>query len=244
MRVGDILKDEVKDIPGLHYPLKILADVETLYPKNQKIENSILLAQCNSIINNSQNSSNSIPRIHYSSKTINNQRNLFNSTTIIQPVRKHSICFQKNPLKNNLPLIKDNTPFQKKVSKSSKNITSFYIFEPKNTLSDYKSNINRYIITENNDDNKILEKDFDNNNKNHNNISNFSYIRNERGVTPNLKTMRIKNNNLFINYNKRKKNSANKYKLRCERKLKSFIHTIDKLNKPLFKSNNYAPNKY
>ena len=243
MRVGDILKDEVKDIPGLHYPLKILADAKALYPPNQKIENSILLVQCNSIINNSQNSSKSIPRIHFSSKTINNQGNLYNSTTIIPPIKKHSMCFQNNPLKNNLPLIKDNAPFQRKVSKSSKNITSVFIFEPKHKLSDYKNKIKRYIITKNNDDNKVLENDFDNNN-NTNNISNLSNIRNKRGVTPHLQTTKIKNNILFINYNKCKKNSANKYKLRCERKLKSFIHTIDKLNRPLFKSNNYAPNKY
>jgi hypothetical protein len=239
MKVGHILKDEVKDMPVLQYPLKIIINEKSCYSQHQKIENHILLLQCKEFINNLQNSHNStksITRSQSLSKAGYRQRNFGKSGVSKQPIRKYSNSLQNNPLANNLPLIKDNSPIKRNISQSTKTIISFC--KPKYRNSIDKEKINSNIKTENNSDNKLLEKDVDNNMTN--NISSFTYLRNKRGVTPNLKTMKIKNkNNLFINDNMKKINHVkSKHQLRYERKYKFINNIINKLNKPLFINDN------
>ncbi len=226
VKVGEILKDEVKNIPGLRYPYKIIVNNKSQYSQNQKIENSLLLIHCFTIINNiqtRQNSTKSINRSQFLSKTVYGQGdiNFRNSAISKQPIRKYSMSFDKNKLKNQLPLIKDNIPIKRNISLNIKRL-------PKKINSDGKNKIDS-------DNKKSFQKDINNSI----NISNFTNQCNKRGATPKMKLMKNKrNNNLFNNYMKSINNTNNKYQLRYEKKFKLINQVINKMKKPLFINNN------
>ena len=102
MKVGDILKEEVKDMQGLHYPFKIMSNNRFIYSQNQKI----LLCHCNAFINDLQNGQTSttkkFQRSQSLSKTIYRSKSIQNSTTSKRLFRKYTMSLEKNPLKANL----------------------------------------------------------------------------------------------------------------------------------------------
>ena len=115
MKVGDILKTEIKDVPGLHYPCKIKIYENYNYPKQKKLENTIFLENCNSFLHN----------IHTNKtyKSYSQKKNLNDNTSKSsknQPsikkffMKKNSQNFSKvsipNILLDNLPIIGDSTP--------------------------------------------------------------------------------------------------------------------------------------
>ena len=193
MKVGDILKEEVKDIPGLQYPCKIMTNNRFIYSQNHKIENSLLLCHCNAFINDLQNGQTSTKSIHRSqslSKTIYRFKSIQNSTTTKPLFRKYTISLERNTLNTNLPLIKDNCPSNKRknISHSTEKIINDFMFESKNINKNEKKIINSdKKIVDNND--KIFEENNDYNINN--NLTNFVIHSSKRGVTPNFKVKKI-----------------------------------------------------
>ena len=244
MKVGDILKEEVKDMQGLHYPFKIITNNRFIYSQKQKIENSLLLCHCNAFINDLQNGQTSttkkFQRSQSLSKTMYRSKSIQNSTTSKRLFRKYTISLEKNPLKANLPLIKDNCPLNKRknISHNSEKKVNDFIFESKNININEKKILNSdKKIGDNND--KIFEENNDYNINN--NLTNFVIHSSKRGVTPNIKIKKnLKSNvvNHFIVYKKSNATTKNKFNLRYNRKLKLMNQIIDKLNKPLFINNN------
>ena len=109
MKVGDILKSEIKDIPRLKYPYKIMINENCKYPYRQKLDNAILFENCNNLINTF--SSNKSLRKHrsYSQKKCLK----YDSPALIKEYffKKHSDnlnqFFKPKILSENLPLIGD-----------------------------------------------------------------------------------------------------------------------------------------
>ena len=101
-KVGDILKEDIKDIPGLKYPFKVFISSKYRYPKNEKIENTLFIEKCNAFMNKMENSqrNKSFQKSKSLSKTIFTKQFFKNGLfpDKLSPLKKNS---------NNLPAIKN-----------------------------------------------------------------------------------------------------------------------------------------
>ena len=110
MKVGDILKKEIKGIPGLQYPYKIIINDNCKYPYLQKLENFLFLENCNTFINE-------FP----SNKLLNKHRSLSQKKVLNKNISSKNFCLKTNSdnlekssinqiLNDNLPLLRESTP--------------------------------------------------------------------------------------------------------------------------------------
>ena len=51
MKVGEIVKEDIEDTPGLQYPFKVIKNKNYIYAVKQKLEDSIFLENCNTFLN-------------------------------------------------------------------------------------------------------------------------------------------------------------------------------------------------
>ena len=131
MKVGEILKEEIQDAPGLQYPCKIKINKNYIYPYQQKIEDSIFLENCNHFLHD----------IHKNEKPLRKHRSYSQKKTLkLQTpnlklfLKKNSQNYSKNPKMNifteNLPLIGEPVvKTERKLSVSNTNVNSPLIKE-------------------------------------------------------------------------------------------------------------------
>ena len=111
MKVGEILKSEIKDIPCLQYPYKVIVNEQFSYPQNKKCENAILFNSCNSLLNSFSSQKSLKKHRSYSQK-----KNLIFNNKIIKTIflKKNTENYEKNSkpsiFEENLPFIKNKTP--------------------------------------------------------------------------------------------------------------------------------------
>ena len=243
MKVGEILKEEVKDIQGLQLPYKYLINNKFRYSENKKLEDSIYLKYA--FMNYIYSSPNykSFKRSQSFSKSLFKKKNIEYSNLFKDFISKFSKNKEKS-LNSNLPVINDNTFQRRKLkSKSTKKIipgiySEFHI-QTKN--DNYDKMIENYNIDINSNIYKMLDLS----------VYNTEYTLCSK--TKNSKKSKIKNS--FIKNINKNNNIKNDLKSRYERKFKIMNHFISKLNKPLFKYNNidnknnknknfYSPQQY
>ena len=216
MKVGDILKEEVNNTPGLQYPCKIKINKNFIYPGQQKLENTIFLENCNTFLNNCRiNKSNTTRHRSYSQKktlksTQSSVKKLF--------LKKNSENYSKNAITklfDSLPsLLVDSSP------KTERNAI---INNKKPSL------FNESLVKKNNNLNLKSEYTFSLSNK-------------KREIIPSLKEKKVNNqikmDNLFNTNSKKKANSLNKnrniFEIRINNKMQIMNHIINKLNTPIF----------
>jgi len=233
MKVGDILKKEVKNSRGLKLPYKIIINEKCKYPKKQIIENEIYLENCNIFLNDFHIKKTIYPHISHSYKRpINDFKLIESKINNNKPnkklfLRKNTVNVPKSAsLHKNFPILRLSTPKRLKNndnSNSSQKIKTLLL----NENSIFKNKLNKL---------KILHAE---NNK----ITSNTTIPKKTGKTPTYKLKKILNSvrieNLFNNTAK-KKNIINTNKnpsllgFRLENKMKKMNHIIYKLNKPIF----------
>ena len=221
MKVGDILKSEIKDIPGLQSPYKIIINENCKYPYFQKIENEILLENCNTVLN--EFSSIKILNRHRSfsqKKGLNKNNNILSMNSFY---KKNSDNLGKSStkyiFKDNLPLLSLTTPKKNIKLKSNNKIISQLL-------------VNDCLLIKNKI--KKLKKD-----KKNFKCLTFYRTKKEKDIIPN-----IKNVESFLNSNSTKNNINNKsnktfkiqniFEYRMNKKIKIMNNIIDKLNTPIF----------
>jgi hypothetical protein len=246
MKVGDILKKEVKDTPGLQYPYKIIINEKCKYPTEQIIENEIYIENCNLFLNDLYNKRSINPHNSYSHKKNVNTC----SFKIFESKKNNSI--KKLFLRKNTVNLINNTSMQKDILPLIGNST------PKKVLK-FNSNSNSNSNSNNNSQKKITHSLF-NNEKSFlkNKIKKLKTLNNDKdpftntssslftkkaGMTPTYKSRKMKKNTLFENlFNYRHKNksikkNSKKHTLlssRLQYKINNINHIIDKLNRPIF----------
>jgi hypothetical protein len=246
MKVGDILKKEVKDTPGLQYPYKIIINEKCKYPTEQIIENEIYIENCNLFLNDLYNKRSINTHNSYSHKKNVNTC----SFKIFESKKNNSI--KKLFLRKNTVNLINNTSMQKDILPLIGNST------PKKVLK-FNSNSNSNSNSNNNSQKKITHSLF-NNEKSFlkNKIKKLKTLNNDKdpftntssslftkkaGMTPTYKSRKMKKNTLFENlFNYRHKNksikkNSKKHTLlssRLQYKINNINHIIDKLNRPIF----------
>jgi hypothetical protein len=246
MKVGDILKKEVKDTPGLQYPYKIIINEKCKYPKEQIIENEIYIENCNLFLNELYNKRSINKHNSYSQK-----RNINSYSFKIFETKKNN-SIKKLLLRKNTVNLNNNTSMQKDILPLIGNST------PKKVLK-FNSNSNSNSNSNNNSQKKITHSLF-NNEKSFlkNKIKKLKTLNNDKdpftntssslftkkaGMTPTYKSRKMKKNTLFENlFNYRHKNksikkNSKKHTLlssRLQYKINNINHIIDKLNRPIF----------
>lgn len=233
MKVGDILKKEVKNSRGLKLPYKIIINEKCKYPKIQIIENEIYLENCNIFLNDFHIKKTIYPHISHSYKRpINDFKLIESKINNNKPnkklfLRKNTVNVSKSAsIRKNFPILRLSTPKRLKNndnSNSSQKIKTLLL----NENSIFKNKLNKL---------KILHAE---NNK----IASNTTIPKKTGKTPTYKLKKVLNSvrieNLFNNTTK-KKNIINTNKnpsllgFRLENKMKKVNHIIYKLNKPIF----------
>ena len=248
MKVGDILKKEVKDTPGLKYPYKIIINEKCKYPQEQIIENEIYIENCNLFLNDLYNKRSFNKHNSYSHK-----KNINSCSFKIFETKKNNsikkLFFKKNTvnLRNNISMQKDIFPLINN-------------FTPKKVLKvNSNSNIDSNSNSNNNSPKKITNTLFNNENSIlKNKIKKLKTLNNDKipltktsssifskkaGMTPTFKSGKIKKNILFENlFNSKHKNKSikknnKKQTLLSSRllyKMNNLNHIINKLNKPIF----------
>jgi hypothetical protein len=102
MKVGDILKEEIKDIPGLQYPFKVIINSNFRYSENEKIENTLFIEKCNAFINFMEASQ--------KFKSFHKSKSLSKTVFTKHPFKKGLFIDKLSPLRKNsdkLPIIKN-----------------------------------------------------------------------------------------------------------------------------------------
>jgi hypothetical protein len=229
MKVGDILKKDVKNVPGMNCPYKIMSTDKLIYTQLQKIENSLLLNYCDTVMNSLPSSHNSSKEIHRSQSISRNKHHLLskfynsqNFQTSKMPLKKYSMSLGKEEIKNKLPLIKNNSSSIKSyITKNTRKLISDFILEPtKNSENTIKKSLYNNNYTD-----KNINK----------NIDKLNNLDSYRGITPNKYSRNTRNNNLMYYQAKTINNTFKiKFHIRCERKYKYINNMIKKLNKQLF----------
>ena len=227
MKVGQILKEEIQDAPGLQYPCKIKINKNYIYPYQQKLEDSIFLENCNHFLHD----------IHKNEKPLRKHRSYSQKKTLkLQTpnlklfLKKNSQNYSKNPKMNifseNLPLIGEPVvKTERKLSVSNTNVNSPLIKE--NSLL------------------KIKLKKLNNLNIQINNNTNYSLSNRKKDIIPNIKEIQasgqVRVENLFKTNlkNKKKKHddilyTQNIFQKRIKNRMKIMNNIIHKLNKPIF----------
>lgn len=230
MKVGHILKEELKDISGLKLPYKILINENFRYSENKKIENSLFLKYSNAFMYDMQSSYNKKPiqKSKSLSKTFYRLKSLKNtiSSKDFSTIKSSDKNLEKIFIYDNLPQINDLTPEKNKkiISHSTKKLIPHYIFAQK-SIFDKKNRKNIKDVIENNKNStdKIIHINYKNgiNSNLRNKINTKSNIQD-----PFMANLQVNNNMKTI------------FQLRYKRKFKIVNKIIDKLNKPLFINNN------
>ena len=218
MKVGEILKGEIRDVPGLHYPCKIKINENYNYPKRQKMENTIFIENCNTFLHDIKTIRSYSQKKNISKINNNNQisvKKLF--------LKKNSENFAKfsvpNVLLENLPIIGDSTP-KVKNNNAFKNIDESSLFKRK---------INKM---------KTLNVEKDSSSHHYHR----SFSSRKRCTTSNYQDSKcinqIRIENLFNSILKNKKNKKpliqNSLEYILQNKIVVMNNMIDKLNKPIF----------
>ena len=208
MKVGDILKEEIKDIPGLQYPFKVIINSNFRYSENEKIENTLFIEKCNAFMNYMETSqkNKSLHKSKSLSKTVFTKHPFKNGlfTDKLSPLRKNSdkLPIIKNQISLDIKRVLSKLSFvnsDKNVNKQSDNNVSRSCNDVSN-LSVYKRGFTPYFRTK-----KTKKKKVDD---------------------PFMVDL---NENILL---------KRRFKLSYERKFKIIDRIIDKLNKPLFINSN------
>ena len=234
MKVGDILKKDVKFTRGLKLPYKIIINENCRYPTKQIIENEIYLENCNIFLNDFHNKKTIFPHTShsYNKKPINKFKIIESKINNNKPnkkllLRKNTVNVPKRAsIHKNFPILRLSTPKKIKkneISNSSRKIKNLLL----NENSMFKNKLNKL---------KILQTE---NNK----ITSNTTIPKKSGKTPTYKFKKVLNSvkiENFFNYRIKKKHIINTNKnpsllgFRLENKMKKMNHIIYKLNKPIF----------
>ena len=228
-KVGVILKSEIKDIPSLKYPCKILISEPFSYPQNKKFENALFFNNCNSLLSSFPSKKSLKKHRSYSQK----KSLIYNNKMLINKI------FLKNNT-NNLantsksPIFEDNCPFiENKTPRANIKISpSFSKFGPilDNDCQLIRNKIKKLKIHTNN----IKSLTFYNHKK-------------EKGINPLFKERtqtqinHNKRDNLF-NYNSRNKNNKINQKhfiqtifeYKLNKRIKKLNQIIHRLDTPIF----------
>ena len=248
MKVGDILKKEVKDTPGLQYPYKVIINEKCKYPKEQIIENEIYIENCNLFLNELYNKRSINTHTSYSLKRNNKNYSFKIFETKKNPIKK--LFLRKNTVNVNnnismhkdiLPLIGNSTP--KKVLKINNNSDSN---SKSNSNNNSPMKISHSLFKNENImlKNKIKKLKSLNDKETYNSTSSSLFSK-KAGMTPTFRSRKMKNKMLFENLfnfgakhkNKSIKKNSKKQTLlgsRLQNKMKNINHIIDKLNRPIF----------
>lgn len=229
MKVGDILKDEIQDVPGLHYPCKIKINKNYIYPVPQKLENEIFLENCKTFLNTFHNSkSKSMTRKNrsYSQKK---GIKLNQTTTRKSFFKKNSDNYSTkaiNKLLENLPIIDNSTPKKTKNVKSNSRKTNHHFLLNECSLLKNKIKKMNNLKSEYNK-NKGATFSFSSRKREHK--SNFTEGKPINQIRiENLFNANVKNSNNINNKN------HNILGYRIKNRIESFNHIINKLNTPIF----------
>ena len=240
MKVGDILKGDVKNIKGLKYPFKIIISEKCKYPKEKIIENEIYLGNCNTFLND----------FHYNKDEQRQRQRSFSYKRNMPDLIGHEdnnkipISFYKklflqtniNKLENSLNK-NDNLPLLVETMSTPKK-------KPKIKLITSYKKISSSLINENSlIKNKIKIKTLKSINNESNNQTNLTVSGRKKGMTPIYKSRKfnvsLKVDNLLNSKNKKYIKQKipmlpNILESRLQKKIKNINHIIDKLNTPIF----------
>ena len=219
MKVGDILKREIHDTPGLQYPLKIKLNQNFIYPEQQKLENAIFLENCNTFLNDFHNNQSIIKRQRSYSQTKKS-----NQTSIKKLfIKKNSQNYSKNTITQKLldilPSIGDISPKTERQILSNNNNVTPSLFNESSAIK-----------------NKIKNcKKAKNNHKTNYSLSNTRIPKIKETKGGNQKRV----DNFFNTNRKNKANSINIktrniFEIRIKNKMKMMNNIINKLNTPIF----------
>jgi hypothetical protein len=207
-KVGDILKEEIKDIPGLQYPFRVIINRNFRYSENEKIENTLFIEQCNAFLNYMEASQkfNFFHKSKSLSKTVFTKHPFKNGlfTEKLSPLRKNSdkLPIIKNQISLDLKRVLsqlNNDNSDKNVNKKSDNNVSRSCNDI-NNLSVYKRGLTPCFRTKKAKEKKVSDP-----------------------FMVNL------NDNVLM---------KKRFKLSYDRKFKIINRIIDKLNKPIFINSN------
>ncbi len=250
MKVGYILKREIKNIPGLQSPYKIIVNDNYRYHSRQKLENVVLLEYCKTFLND-------LPGT--------------------KSLRKHKSFFQKKKIKNNSLLNKNYSHFSKKSQNCEKNLISsidsdnlpflgnsssktkrkIYIGSNKKLPNIFEENIlikNKikyninYSINNSKKDNKLIKSsvfyDRKKEKEHNNNYTIQTQISQEKKINHinnyfNSKINKNKSNNSNKNINNKRTKTKMQtiFEYRIQKRIKNMNNIIDKLNTPIFMYN-------
>lgn len=250
MKVGDILKNDVKNTPGLQYPYKVIINEKCKYPKEQIIENEIYIENCNLFLNDLYNK-----RAINTHNSYSHKKNINSCSFKIFETKKNN-SIKKLLLRKNTVNFKNNSSMQKDIFPIIGNSTPKKVLKVNNNNSNSNSNSN----SNNNSLKKISHSLFNNehsmlknklkklktlNNEKHPFTNTTSSLFSKKsGMTPTFKARKMKKNILFENLfnatkhkNKSIKKSNKKQTLlgsRLQYKINNLNHIIDKLNRPIF----------
>ena len=249
MKVGYILKREIKNIPGLQSPYKIMVNDNYRYHGRQNLENVVLLEYCKTFLND-------LPGT--------------------KSLRKHKSFSQKKKIKNNSLLNKNFSHFSKKSKNCEKKLISSIDSDNLPFLGNSSSKSKRKIFIGSNkklpnilEENILIKNkikyniNYSNNSKKENKLikSSVFYDR-KKGKEQNnnytiqtqiSKEKKIDHINNYFNskINKNKRNNSNKninnkktktkmqtiFEYRIQKRIKNMNNIIDKLNTPIFMYN-------
>ena len=226
MKVGDILKSDIKDISGLKYPYKIIINDKCKYPPYQKMENDIFLGFCNTFLNN-------LPR----SKTLRKTRSHSQKKNLKFISQSAQKLFQKKNSENvekiskrpffveSFPILGDSTLRANSKLNSSKSKVSPLLFRD---FSIIKNKVEKK--------NLIIRKE----EKKNANFYSQKKIKKIIGTNPIIIQRKPSNQIRDIIFNSNLKNKNNKIFLqnileyRMNKKILKLNNIIDKLNTPIF----------
>ena len=208
MKVGDILKEEIKDIPGLQYPLRVIINRNFRYSENEKIENTLFIEKCNAFLNYME-ASQKCKSFHKSkslSKTVYTKHSFKNGLfkNKLSPLRKNS---------DNLPIIKN------QISLDLKSVLSKLNFDNSEKNVNKKSDINVNKSCNDINNLSVYKRGL---------TPHFRIKKTNKKVVDDPFMVDLNENILM----------KKKFKLSYERKFKIINRIIDKLNKPLFINRN------
>ena len=233
MKVGHILKKDIKNVKGLKYPFKIIVNEKCKYPKEQIIENEIYIGYCTTFLNDLHSKNDQKQQSFSSNKNMNNlnRQGIKNKLSISLKkilLRTNTHKFEKSlNKKKNFPYLGESVSTPKQKSKI-KLITSY------KKISTSLFNENSIIKK------KIKIKKLKTLNNESNNKRSLIISGRKKGVTPICDSRKINDNlkgqNIISPINKKKKLylMPNLMKLRLQKKIKNMNHIIDKLNSPIF----------
>ena len=228
MKVGDILKEEIQDIPGLQYPCKIKINKNYIYPVPQKLENEIFLENCKTFLNTFHNiKSKSFTRKHRSySQKKGVKFNQAMTTKYFFKKNSENYSSKAIPkLQENLPIIDNSSSKAEKNIKSNSRKNNYLLLNECSLLKNKIKKMNK------------LKTEYKSNKR-----GAFSFSIKKREHKCNLiegkPINQIRIENIFnINakniYNINSKNQ-NIFEYRIKNRIKSFNHIINKLNTPIF----------